>query len=406
MDKEEVAHFEAVLESFIEYGLCMGLEGARRRRARELLSRRFPGIPDGTAALEAFCKGAELNAQFLEEVVMSQGVFPWEVLRDVMRSTGKALHALHPSRAPLHERTAATAEDIADAAAALQSSAHDQGKVHGTLHSLAREWSAEGREEREECFAPLLRALQEHLPAERGSARPRVLIPGVGLGRLALEVAALGYSAQGNEFSYQMLLVSQVMLNSSAGRTFPVSPWLDQSCNEAAAGRNARVLRVPDVDPGERLSLSNEEEAGKAGAEAEESLPPLSMTAGEFLRVYAAQRDCWDCVLCCFFLDTASAFPDYLSAVRRLLRPGGLLVSLGPLLWHWAPALPGFPRAGADPRCGESVEMGWDEVRALIVAAGFVFLEEERVAAHYTRNPASLMATEYTAIKFVARLEV
>lgn len=35
---------------------------------------------------------------------------------------------------------------------------------------------------------------------------PRVLVPGAGLARLCLEVAALGYEAQGNEYSYFMLL--------------------------------------------------------------------------------------------------------------------------------------------------------------------------------------------------------
>lgn len=33
-----------------------------------------------------------------------------------------------------------------------------------------------------------------------------MLVPGAGLARLCVEVAALGYEAQGNEFSYFMLL--------------------------------------------------------------------------------------------------------------------------------------------------------------------------------------------------------
>ena len=42
----------------------------------------------------------------------------------------------------------------------------------------------------------------------------RVLVPGAGLARLVLEVAARGYGAQGNEFSYHMLLCSNFLLNS------------------------------------------------------------------------------------------------------------------------------------------------------------------------------------------------
>lgn len=46
---------------------------------------------------------------------------------------------------------------------------------------------------------------------------PRVLIPGAGLARLMVEVAALGLEAQGNEFSYYMLL---------AGGLHAVGGWI------------------------------------------------------------------------------------------------------------------------------------------------------------------------------------
>ena len=41
----------------------------------------------------------------------------------------------------------------------------------------------------------------------------RVLVPGSGLGRLALEICARGYATQGNEFAYFMLIVSNFLLN-------------------------------------------------------------------------------------------------------------------------------------------------------------------------------------------------
>lgn len=40
-----------------------------------------------------------------------------------------------------------------------------------------------------------------------------MLVPGTGLSRLLMEVVERGYGGQGNEFSYQMLLVSNYMLN-------------------------------------------------------------------------------------------------------------------------------------------------------------------------------------------------
>lgn len=44
----------------------------------------------------------------------------------------------------------------------------------------------------------------------------KVLVPGAGLGRLAWELANLGYTCQGNEFSFFMLLASNFILNKYA----------------------------------------------------------------------------------------------------------------------------------------------------------------------------------------------
>ena len=41
----------------------------------------------------------------------------------------------------------------------------------------------------------------------------RILVPGAGLGRLAFDLAQEGFSAEGAEFSYFMLLASDFILN-------------------------------------------------------------------------------------------------------------------------------------------------------------------------------------------------
>ena len=46
----------------------------------------------------------------------------------------------------------------------------------------------------------------------------KVLVPGAGLGRLVFEFAKEGYTAQGNEFSYFMLLISNYLLNSTSDK--------------------------------------------------------------------------------------------------------------------------------------------------------------------------------------------
>lgn len=82
-----------------------------------------------------------------------------------------------------------------------------QDKVRSTLRSFVRDWSEEGAPEREACYAPCLEALERHFPAQTGmdvggsdeeGRRARgdvkVLVPGCGLGRLTMEIAARGES--------------------------------------------------------------------------------------------------------------------------------------------------------------------------------------------------------------------
>ena len=68
--------------------------------------------------------------------------------------------------------------------------AGDIGRVRETLKHFVRDWSEEGRVERERTFGPVLDVLRDvGLEARRGM---KVLVPGAGLGRLAWEISELG----------------------------------------------------------------------------------------------------------------------------------------------------------------------------------------------------------------------
>ena len=69
------------------------------------------------------------------------------------------------------------------------------------------------------------------------------------------------------------------------------------------------------------------------------------MCAGEFVESYQGQLNEWDCVLTCFFIDTApvvfefelrfQSIGRYIELIHRILKPGGFWINLGPLLYHW-----------------------------------------------------------------------
>ena len=109
-------------------------------------------------------------------------------------------------------------------------SGSDQHRNNAILHSLYREWSIEGKAERDLSFTPLLDSLKKYLPVnERNAYVQTVLVPGCGLGRLPLEIAAAGYSAQGNEFSAFMVAPANFVLNQiNKPNKYQIHPWIDR----------------------------------------------------------------------------------------------------------------------------------------------------------------------------------
>jgi len=259
-------------------------------------------------------------------------------------------------------------------------------KVRYVLRNLCRDWSAEGAPERAESYGPLLAALRKHLPlppAPSAAPPPRVLIPGAGLGRLCVDVAALGYAAEGNECSYYMLLSSSYVMNhlGAVGEGAPeaahVHPFCLSSCNNVRAGDSARAVCVPD--------------ARAAALTAGVAPGGLSMAAGEFCDVYAQDElaGSFDAALTCFFLDTSHNVLETIDVLARVLRPGALWANCGPLLYHWAEAHTYLEQPE------QSVELPLEDVLAAAAKAGFELLEQGTAECGYADNTRSMMRTRY-----------
>lgn len=79
----------------------------------------------------------------------------------------------------------------------------------------------------------------------------------------------------------------------------------------------------------------------------------FSMVAGEFIEVYSKPEHdgAWDCLVTCFFLDTAHNVIEYIERISKLLRKGGLWINIGPLLYHYS----------EQPE-EVQIELSWDEI--------------------------------------------
>ncbi|QRV84994.1 hypothetical protein RhiJN_13010 [Ceratobasidium sp. AG-Ba] len=277
----------------------------------------------------------------------------------------------------------------------------DMDKVRSTLKQFVRDWGVEGKVERDACYGTMLDALCEYfhdVPVEeRGNFR--VLVPGAGLGRLAWDVAARGFTCQGNEFSHYMLLASYFILNRTHAKfEHTIHPFVHSISNTTSARSLLRAVQIPDVlpsdlPPGSNFSLV----AGKLFYSIHGHC--LIVTPiGDFEEIYGVDPDPdsaepephageWDAVLTCFFIDTAKNIVSYLRTIHKILAPGGVWINLGPLLWHWE----------NNNTNDMSIELDLEQVKELARKVGFEITNERTIPTTYTGNVESMLGYVYQA---------
>ncbi|PFX14859.1 UPF0586 protein C9orf41-like [Stylophora pistillata] len=175
-------------------------------------------------------------------------------------------------------------------------SGFDMEKVTTTLKQFVRDWSDEGRAERDACYKPITEEIQRLFPgSECSRGGVSILVPGAGLARLMFDIAKL---------------------------------------------------------------------------------------------------ESWDCVVTCYFIDTAHNVIAFIENIEKILKPGGYWINLGPLLYHFA-----------DMANEWSVELPYDEIRR-IATDHFKFeilKEETSIPSGYIENQRSMLKLVYDSVFFVAR---
>lgn len=126
-------------------------------------------------------------------------------------------HSVSPSHSHSHSHSHSSSKSQSSKTEGKRSPELDtaQDKIRSTLRSFVRDWTREGEDERNACYAPCLEALERYFPQNgdtgekvveimtdeedvklcrktRERSEVKVLVPGCGLGRLAMEIAARG----------------------------------------------------------------------------------------------------------------------------------------------------------------------------------------------------------------------
>ncbi|TPX30437.1 carnosine N-methyltransferase [Synchytrium microbalum] len=414
-DAQEKLHYTKVLNAYQNY-LSHSLASHRKRK------RDFSSLPARHRAIlspkweekwDLINTCIRVNGAFIEHLIAGQeDMMDFDSVDHEVAATHDDHHAAHSHASHDNNRDSHTAavsdhshthadngHSHADnghshdhaAANATSSHAHKQGqnktkssesdmdKVRSTIRQFVRDWSDEGKAERDAVYTPMIQALCkafEHVPvSQRGAVS--VLVPGAGLGRLAFDVAKEGFSCQGNEFSFYMLIASNFVLNRLySNYQYTIYPWVHSLSNSTSATNQLAPVRIPDVLPG----------GIPEGAD-------FSMVAGDFVEVYSEpdQLGSWNAILTCFFLDTAHNIVHYIEVISGLLAPGGIWINCGPLLYHFE----GMP--------GEvSLELSLEEVMSVIKQYGFDIIEEKFLPSTYASNVNSMLRYQYNNSFFVA----
>ena len=284
----------------------------------------------------------------------------------------------------------------------------DVNKAHSTIRQFYRDWSAEGSAERVVCYDPVLRGLKEEFEDQRVAGEEiKVLVPGAGLGRLVFEICRAGFAAEGNEISYHQLLASSWVLNHTEGPGQHVLyPFALHFSNLHSRKQQLRRVTIPDVHPGMAM-LEAQAEAKPFGS--------MNMSAADFVVLYSSpsNKEEFDAVTTVFFIDTAPNLIRYIEAIRHCLKPNGVWINVGPLLWHFedntSRSRPGDGGAEKEGHQGigepGNVELTEEEVFCLIERMGFYIEKqpEERGMSGYIQDPESMLQNLYRPSYWIAR---
>ncbi|KAF8911584.1 N2227-like protein-domain-containing protein [Gymnopilus junonius] len=267
----------------------------------------------------------------------------------------------------------------------------DLGRVRESLKHFVRDWSEEGSQERARIFAPILGVLQMVKAKDRASMK--VLVPGCGLGRLAWDISQLGFNTTANELSFFMTLAFRLLLSpktTASVNEHTLHPYAHWFSHQRSNDSLFRPISFPDVIP--RL--------GPSFRLIEENFMKLSIPSPERNTLSWSRDhkylDGYDYIITLFFIDTSLDVLATMAHIYNLLRPGGMWINLGPLLW-----------AGGGQA---KIELSLEEVLQAAEEIGFIIETEDSgptarrtVECEYTGDKKAMMRWIYKAEFWVAR---
>ncbi|KAF4340510.1 trehalase [Fusarium beomiforme] len=234
----------------------------------------------------------------------------------------------------------------------------DKISVSQALKHYVRDWTETGESERKETFSCLVKTLEGLFPERDGEKPVKVLVPGSGLGRLGHDIATLGgFEVTVNEWSMYMNIAYRFIEANRAQNTHSFHPFIDGWSHHATETDMTRELTFPDTS---LVSTS------------------VVLIEGDFTTVFDDKTGHYDVIITYFFIDTARNLMSYLDTIKKVLKPGGHWVNLGPLLYGTGPF----------------VQLTLEEIVQVTEAMGFEYLDTDESCGPLTFEGRTIRSME------------
>ena len=235
---------------------------------------------------------------------------------------------------------------------------------------IVRDWTETRAQERKEHYEHIIEEVKSNLTDK--SKKYNVLVPGSALSRLVFEIAKLGHNVECNDYSYFNCAFCKYLFNYAKKDEFTFAPLIRCFSNYLTEASIFRRYSFPCDD------LSRPEGAGD-----------IHMSPGDFVAIYKDQKEKYDCVITCFFIDTAKNVIEYIDVIYNCLKKGGIWINFGPLSYHWS---------GLDAYI--SIELPYDKLREVITNYGFEFTKQSQRDVVYCGIDEYLMNEIYHSLFF------
>ena len=228
---------------------------------------------------------------------------------------------------------------------------NEQKFVINILIYIMRDWSEERAKERDDNYKDIINDVIELFPQEKKSKENyQILIPGCAVNRLGYELVKLGYDVEGNDYLILNGVISDYIFNKSKKYENYIYPFIYSFSNFWNEDDVFKKFCFPDVD----IDLKNNDNYGK-----------FKMTVGDFISLYENIKEYYDCVITCFFIDTAQNIIHYIDIIYNVLKKGGIWINFGPLSYHFSAFIDQV-----------SIELPYDKLKEVIMNYGFKLIKE------------------------------